>query len=93
MPDQWNKESKDKTLTLMKWRRSLENRPHPTFDLDGDGEVGVYDFALATWLDLDKDGILNSEEKKNALEMIKTGYMENFKWGLEASGTYRQRVW
>jgi len=21
--------------------------------------------------------------------MIKTGYMDNFKWGLEASGTYR----
>ena len=57
--------------------------------MDKDGAVGAYDFALATWLDLDKDGILNSEEKWNALEMIKTGYMDNFKWGLEASGTYR----
>jgi len=24
--------------------------------------------------------------------MIQTGYMDQFKWGLEASGTYRQRV-
>jgi len=34
-----------------------------TFDLDGDGAVGAYDYALATRLDLDKDGILNSAEK------------------------------
>lgn len=54
----------------MKRRRSLEDRPHITFDLDGDGAVGAYDFALATWLDLDKDGILNPEEKQNAMKMI-----------------------
>lgn len=50
----------------MKRRRSLEDWPSITFDLDEDGAVGAYDYALATWLDLDKDGILNSEEKKNA---------------------------
>lgn len=60
----------------MKRRRSLEDRPHITFDLDGDGAVGAYDFALATWLDLDKDGILNPEEKQNAMKMIQTGYMD-----------------
>ena len=66
MPSNWKAEPKDKTFEALKWRRSLEDWPSITFDLDEDGAVGAYDFALATWLDLDKDGILNSEEKKNA---------------------------
>lgn len=66
MPTNWKAEPKDKTFSAMKRRRSLEDWPSITFDLDEDGAVGVYDYALATRLDLDKDGILNSEEKKNA---------------------------
>ena len=66
IPETWEKEPVQWTFSGLKRRRSLENKPDITFDLDGDGAVGAYDFALATWLDLDKDGILNSEEKWNA---------------------------
>jgi hypothetical protein len=51
--------------------------------------VGAYDMVLSTRFDKDKDGKLNSEEKKNAYEEIKNGFMNKFAWGLEASGTYR----
>lgn len=57
--------------------------------MDGDGAVGAYDLVLSTRFDKDKDGRLNTAEKKAALDEIKQGFMNNFAWGLEASGTYR----
>jgi hypothetical protein len=38
--------------------------PHPTFDLDGDGIVGGRDLAISKLFDQDKDGRLNTQEKK-----------------------------
>ena len=48
-------------------RRKSEQRPHLSFDLDGDGQVSAKEYVLAQNFDEDKDGILNSEEKKKAI--------------------------
>lgn len=69
------REPKDRTQSEQKRRRSLEDKPDLTYDLDGDGAVGAYDMALSTRFDLDKDGKLNAEERKNAFEQIKNGFM------------------
>lgn len=44
--------------------------PHISYDLDGDNYVGGRDLVIAKHFDLDKDGKLNAEEKKNAIEAL-----------------------
>jgi len=39
--------------------------------LDGDGFVGGRDYVIAKLHDLDRDGKLNAEEKKAALDAVK----------------------
>ena len=59
-PNEWPKDPKEKKTfsTLMQKRRS-EARPHPSFDLTGDGNVSTYEFLLANLFDTDKDGKLD----------------------------------
>jgi hypothetical protein len=45
--------------------------PDMSFDLDGDGYVGNKDYVLSKVFDKDRDGKLNAEERKNALDAIK----------------------
>ena len=42
--------------------------------MDGDGFVGGKDYVLAKLFDNDKDGRLNSVERKNAIEAIQNVY-------------------
>ena len=46
--------------------RKAENKPHISFDLDGDGYVGNRDFVIAKIFDKDGDGRLNTQERANA---------------------------
>ena len=57
--------------------------PHISYDLDGDGYVGGRDLVIAKHFDLDKDGILNAEEKNNAMKALKEGFENKFVWGIE----------
>jgi hypothetical protein len=53
-------------------KRKTMNIPHISYDLDGDGFVGGRDYVIAKQFDKDQDGGLNTTEKKNALDAIKT---------------------
>ena len=47
--------------------------PHHTFDVDGDGVVSSEDFALAQAFDINKDGVLQDDEKHELRkEMVQT---------------------
>jgi hypothetical protein len=53
-------------------QRRQEKIPHISYDLDGDGFVGGRDYVLAKLFDKDGDGKLNEQEKKNAIEALKS---------------------
>ena len=57
-----------------------------SYDLDGDGVVGSRDLFLGLRFDKDKDGRLNTQEKKEAINAIKNGYEKKFHWGLDNAG-------
>lgn len=42
--------------------------------------------VLAKHFDKDKDGRLNTAEKKDAVEALAQGFEKNFVWGIEQSG-------
>ena len=90
MPGWWSKpgtKDEDKmTKTKLLQQRKREAIPHITYDLDGDGFVGVRDLVMAKHFDKDLDGRLNTAEKSNAIKALKEGYEGNFMWGLEQSG-------
>jgi len=67
-------------------KRKAESIPHISYDLDGDGYVGFKDLVISKHFDLDKDGILNDQERNNALQAVKEGFEEKFMWGVEQSG-------
>ena len=53
-----------RTSLLEARRRRL--RPDVSFDVDGDGSVGVEDYVLASFMDDDKNGFLTEDEKLQA---------------------------
>jgi len=69
--------------------RKARNLPDPSYDLDGDGIVSAREYFLAKHFDQDKDGKLNSREKKNALSSLENGYEKNFVWNVEETGPFR----
>ena len=74
-------------------KRKKETIPHISYDLDGDGYVGNKDYVLAKHFDKDQDGILNDQEKANALKAISEGFEDKLLWGLEqSSGNTLHRV-
>lgn len=73
----------------LKEERKKANLPNPSYDLDGDGIVDHKDYFLAKRFDLDQDGRLNTAEKANALNALKSGYEDNFKWKVEQTGAQR----
>lgn len=61
--------------------------PHISYDLDGDGIVGVRDLVVASRFDEDRDGQLNPQEREKALKALREdNYEDNFEWGVEQSG-------
>jgi hypothetical protein len=69
--------------------RKARNLPDPSYDLDGDGIISAREYFLAKHFDQDKDGKLNSREKKNALRSLENGYEKNFVWNVEETGPFR----
>jgi hypothetical protein len=58
--------------------------PHPSYDLNQDGSVSFKEYAIAKRFDIDKDGILNEQEKKECLKQLKEGYEERLFWNENA---------
>ena len=84
--DPWPNQPQIKTHTELKSKRKLDLLPDPSFDLDKDGYVGHLDLFLSKQFDKDKDGKLNKLERETAENAIKSGYLSNFKFGLDSIG-------
>ena len=77
---------------LLEERKTID-MPDPSFDLNGDGIVSSKEYVIAKRFDQDRDGKLNSKERKNAIKALNNGYEDNFVWNIEKSGPYRgQRI-
>jgi hypothetical protein len=70
-------EKKTKTELLENRKASL--RPDISYDLDGDGIVGNRDFVISKIYDVDCDGKLNAQERKNALNAVQNVSKFEFK--------------
>ena len=71
IPDHWGANGQPKrTKTEMLAKRKSALRPDLSYDLDGDGIVGNRDYVISKLYDLDKDGKLNEQERKAALEAV-----------------------
>ena len=77
------------TRTKLLERRKKERIPDISYDLDGDGYVGGRDYVLSKRFDVDVDGKLDENERKNALEAIKNGVEREYVWNLENQGGKR----
>ena len=75
------------THTKLNEKRKKELKPSITYDLDGDGVVGGKDLVISKKFDSQNKGYLTEQEKSQALLAIKNGFENNFKWGIEQSGT------
>jgi len=62
LPPAWRNNPMAKTYTQLKSDRRRAPLPHPSFDLNGDGNISVKEYAVANYMDKDKDGRLNTHE-------------------------------
>jgi hypothetical protein len=53
-------------------KRKRDAVPHHSFDLDGDGVVGSQDLIISKLYDQDHDNVLNSQERSQATQAIKS---------------------
>lgn len=85
--DNFNKlngnQQKRRTRTAMLEDRRMKQRPHISYDIDGDGAVNAKDYMLAKHFDKDGDGRLNTAERKEAMKAIDEGFEGRFVWGIE----------
>lgn len=76
IPEWWSKpgmsEEQKLTRTSLNENRRKEKIPHISYDLDGDGFLGGRDYIIAKQFDKDGDGRLNTQEKKNAMDAVKS---------------------
>jgi len=56
-----------------------------SFDLDGDGVVGFTEYIIGSRFDKDKDMKLNAEERDNAIQAIKNGVLDQYRFGIDHS--------
>ena len=74
------------TLRKLQLQRKSADLPHQSYDVDGDGHVSNLDYFIAKKFDVDKDGKLNEKELSAAIEACKSGYLEQFMFGLDKNG-------
>ena len=77
------------TQTELLQKRRKERVPDISYDLDQDGYVGGRDFVIAKRYDVDNDGKLNEQEKKNAYEGLANKIEENYVWNIDKQGGCR----
>ena len=74
---------KKKTLSQLREKRKKMMKPDISYDIDGDGGVSQLDYFIAKRFDSNNDGILDSHEKIACLNALKSGYQNNFIFGIE----------
>jgi hypothetical protein len=90
VPEHWLQ--KPSSISVNELRQKRKTTPDISYDLDGDGVVSQKDYFLAKQFDTDKDGKLDSQEKKKAKKALESGFENKFMFGLERSGlTENQR--
>jgi len=57
--------------------------PDETYDLNNDGTVSTQEYFISRRFDKNKDGRLEPNEYKLALNALNNNYESNFIWGLE----------
>ena len=77
------------TRTELIEMRRKEKIPDISYDLDNDGFVGGRDLVLSKLYDKDKNGKLNEEEKKAALEGIANHIEDKYMWNIDNQGGKR----
>ena len=68
------------TASLLYEDRRKHAKPHPSFDINGDGCVSAREFAIAKRFDKNGDDILDDKEKQECIEQLKNGYEDNLYW-------------
>eukprot|EP01052_Picozoa_sp_SAG31_P026277 SAG31_NODE_2369_length_5854_cov_3.778454_3_plen_280_part_00 len=79
----------------MQQARKNEMKPHPSFDVDGDGAVSANDYYLASKFDVNNDGTLDQEEqtelRKTMVNILLKKYTEIPKADDEARQQFLQK--
>lgn len=65
-----NNISPSKTLSDLNKKKRLFSIPHPSYDIDGDGDISQEDYRLAKRFDFDGNGIIDPYERKIAKHVI-----------------------
>mmetsp|Transcript_2605 Transcript_2605/g.4744 ORF Transcript_2605/g.4744 Transcript_2605/m.4744 type:complete len:399 (-) Transcript_2605:260-1456(-) len=65
-----NNISPSKTQTELKKKMKNFSIPHPSYDIDGDGDISHEDYRLAKRFDFDGNGIIDPYERKIAKHVI-----------------------
>ena len=89
IPGEWIHAPTVKTRTELISQRKQAYIPDISFDLDRDGVVGGQDLVLGKIFDVDKDGRLNQQERKQAEDAISNGFARTFVWGVEQAAPKR----
>ena len=90
IPVHWtDKGSKYKTRVELKEAQKADVIPNNSYDIDGDGNVGIRDYFLSRLYDKDKKGFLTDEERKELYDAIKNGIEHKYIWNVEQAGKDR----
>ena len=89
LPPGWNYAPSKLTQKTLLEQRKKGNLPDISFDLDRDNIVSGEDLVIGKRFDLDKDGRLNTSERKAADEAVKNGIADKFVWGIEQAAPTR----
>ena len=71
VPAHWVNQPKISSLSALRKTRADSKKFDLSYDLDGDGTVGNREYKIARHFDRNKDGVLDSSEKKRCIEAIK----------------------
>ena len=80
------KRARGSTRTELNNERRQENIPDISYDFDGDGVVGEKDYFIGKYFDTDKNGRLDEQQKKAALNALKEGFLDKFSFTFARSG-------
>ncbi|OMJ86334.1 hypothetical protein SteCoe_12185 [Stentor coeruleus] len=91
--DPWPGRPRIRTRQELLNERKKEFLPDPSYDIDNDGFVSHRDLFISKQFDDDKDGKLNDVERRNAENALRSGFLDNFRLGLESRvPNYQARV-
>jgi hypothetical protein len=73
---------------MMSARRAAKH-PDLSYDIDGDGAVGPTDYFIGKSFSKEHDHRLNTGERREAVEALEGGWLDNYSFGHEQAGAKR----